>query len=102
MKRNAPVFAVIIGSGFAGSILARVLRRLKKSVVVVEKSRHPRFALGESTTPIGNLSLERLAARYRLGDLRHMAAYGRWLDELPHLRRGLKRGFTFFNHRPGE
>ncbi|MEM8997892.1 MAG: tryptophan 7-halogenase, partial [Acidobacteriota bacterium] len=102
MKRSAPVFAVIIGSGFAGSILARVLRRLKKSVVVVEKSRHPRFALGESTTPLGNLSLERLAARYRLDDLRHMAAYGRWLDELPHLRRGLKRGFTFFKHRPGE
>ncbi|MEM1176723.1 MAG: FAD-dependent oxidoreductase [Acidobacteriota bacterium] len=102
MNRSTPYFAVIIGSGFAGSILARVLRRLKKRVVVVEKSRHPRFALGESTTPIGGLALERLAARYRLDDLRHMAAYGRWLDDLPHLRRGLKRGFTFFHHQNGE
>ncbi|HEY8019521.1 MAG TPA: tryptophan 7-halogenase, partial [Thermoanaerobaculia bacterium] len=64
--------------------------------------RHPRFALGESSTPLAALSLERLAARYGLGDLHALAAYGRWRRELPALRRGLKRGFTFYAHRPGE
>lgn len=92
----------ILGSGFAGTILARVLRRQKKKVLLLERGRHPRFALGESTTPLANLSLERLAARYRLPDLQDLAAYGRWMQHLPHLRRGLKRGFTFFAHERGK
>ncbi len=91
----------IVGSGFAGSILARVLARIGLSVVLVERGRHPRFALGESTTPLANLVLERLARRYDLPDLHALAAYGRWLGALPHLRRGLKRGFTFYRHVPG-
>jgi len=92
----------IIGSGFASSILARVLRRGGRSVLLLEKGRHPRFALGESTTPLANFALERLAARYGLEDLHQLSSHGRWLTGLPHLRRGLKRGFTFFKHHPGE
>ena len=92
----------ILGSGFGGSILARALRRQKKKVLLLERGRHPRFALGESATPLASLSLERLAARYRLPDLHDLAAYGRWLEHLPHLRRGLKRGFTFFAHQRGK
>jgi FADH2 O2-dependent halogenase len=91
----------VVGSGFAGSILARVLARIGLSVVLVERGRHPRFALGESTTPLANLVLERLARRYDLPDLHALAAYGRWLRALPDLRRGLKRGFTFYRHVPG-
>lgn len=92
----------ILGSGFGGSILARALRRQKKKVLLIERGRHPRFALGESSTPLASLSLERLAARYRLPDLHDLAAYGRWMEHLPHLRRGLKRGFTFFAHQRGK
>jgi FADH2 O2-dependent halogenase len=93
---------VVAGSGFGGTILARVLARQGHRVTVVEKGSHPRFALGESTTPLANLALERLAARYDLPDLHHLAAYGRWLRQLPELRRGLKRGFTFYRHQPGQ
>ena len=93
---------VIVGSGFAGSILARVLARQGKDVVLVERGRHPRFALGESSTPLAAISLERLAAAYGLEDLSHLAAYGRWQRHLPELRCGLKRGFTFYHHRRGE
>ena len=92
---------VIIGSGFASSILARILLRSKLSVAMLEKSRHPRFALGESTTPLGNYALERLAQRYDMEDLYQLSSHGRWMSSLPHLRRGLKRGFTFFRHEPG-
>ncbi len=92
----------IIGSGFAGSILARILCRQGKKVLLLERESHPRFALGESSTPLANLALERIAARYDLPDLHHLATYGRWMRHLPHLRRGLKRGFTFFDHRRGE
>ena len=92
----------IVGAGFAGSILARALARQGKKVLLLERESHPRFALGESSTPLANLSLERLAARYDLPDLHHLATYGRWMRHLPHLRRGLKRGFTFFDHHKGE
>jgi tetracycline 7-halogenase / FADH2 O2-dependent halogenase len=90
----------ILGSGFAGSILARVLARQGHRVFLLERGRHPRFAIGESSTPLAALALERLAARYGLADLDSLAAYGRWRRDLPHLRRGLKRGFTFYAHAP--
>lgn len=92
----------VVGSGFAGSILARVLARQGHRVTLLDRRRHPRFALGESSTPLAALSLERLAARYGLDDLRALAAYGRWRRALPELRCGLKRGFTFYAHQPGE
>jgi FADH2 O2-dependent halogenase len=91
----------IIGSGFAGSILARILAIQGHRVILLDRQRHPRFALGESSTPLAAICLERLAARYGLDDLHALAAWGRWKEKLPHLRRGLKRGFTFYGHTPG-
>ena len=100
MRRSCEV--AIVGSGFAGSLLARVLAVLGYDVVLLERGTHPRFAIGESTTPLANLSLERLAARYGLRDCWRLATHGRWLAHLPELRRGLKRGFTYYRHHPGE
>ncbi len=92
----------IVGSGFAGSLMARCLAVLGYDVVLLERSTHPRFAIGESSTPLANLSLERLGVRYGLDDCYQLATHGRWLDHFPELRRGLKRGFTFYRHHPGE
>lgn len=92
----------VIGSGFAGSLLARVLAVLGHDVVLLERGAHPRFAIGESTTPLANLSLERIARRYGMDDCYQLAAHGRWLEHLPEIRRGLKRGFTFYRHHPEE
>ena len=90
----------IVGSGFAGSLLARVLAVLGYDVVLLERGTHPRFAIGESSTPLANLSLERLATRYGLADCYELATHGRWLARYPEIRRGLKRGFTFYRHHP--
>jgi FADH2 O2-dependent halogenase len=92
----------IVGSGFAGSLLARVLAVLGHDVVLLERGTHPRFAIGESSTPLANLSLARLARRYGLDDCYQLAAHGRWLARFSELRRGLKRGFTFYRHHPGQ
>jgi FADH2 O2-dependent halogenase len=91
----------IVGSGFAGSLLARILARLGYDVILLERGVHPRFAIGESSTPLANLSLERLGMRYGLEDCYALATHGRWLAKYPHLQRGLKRGFTFYRHHPG-
>ncbi len=91
----------VVGSGFAGSLLARVLAVQGHDVVLLERGTHPRFAIGESSTPLANLTLERLARRYGLDDCYQLAAHGRWVARFPELRRGLKRGFTFYRHHAG-
>lgn len=99
---NGHCDVAIVGSGYAGSLMARVLAVQGYDVVLLERGTHPRFAIGESTTPLGNLSLERLAQRYGLADCYHLAAHGRWRTHHPELRCGLKRGFTYYRHHPGE
>ncbi|HEX3130057.1 MAG TPA: tryptophan 7-halogenase [Thermoanaerobaculia bacterium] len=87
----------IVGSGFGGSLLAMIARRLGRSVVLLEKGRHPRFAIGESSTPLANLLLEELATRYDLPRLRPLTKWGPWQREYPEIGCGLKRGFTFYH-----
>ena len=82
-------------------MLARALHAQGRDVLLLERGRHPRFALGESSTPLANLALERLAVRYGFDDLWRLAAHGRWRRRLPEVGRGLKRGFCFYSHRPG-
>src|SRR4029079_11711772 len=71
-------------------------------VVLLERGTHPRFAIGESSTPLANLSLERIGTRYGLEDCWALAAHGRWLELCPELRRGLKRGCTCSRQEPDE
>jgi FADH2 O2-dependent halogenase len=92
----------IVGSGFAGSLLARVLTVLGYDVVLLERGTHPRFAIGESSTPLANLSLERIGIRYGMADCYNLATHGRWLAHYPELHRGLKRGFTYYRHHPNQ
>ena len=88
----------IIGSGFAGSLTALALRRVGYSVVLLERGRHPRFAIGESSTPLANLLLEELSDRYALTRVRPLSKWGTWQRHHPDIRCGLKRGFSFFRH----
>jgi FADH2 O2-dependent halogenase len=92
----------IVGSGFAGSLTALILRRLGLSVVLIERGAHPRFAIGESSSPLANLLLEELCDRYGLDRIRPLCAWGSWRRAYPEVACGLKRGFTFYAHRFGE
>jgi FADH2 O2-dependent halogenase len=102
----APVLIVdadvaIVGSGFAGSLAALALLRQGRRVVLVERGRHPRFAIGESSTPLANLLIEELSDRYDLPRVRVFSKWGTWRRDRPDVACGLKRGFTFFFHQPG-
>ncbi|HET7347023.1 MAG TPA: tryptophan 7-halogenase [Acidobacteriaceae bacterium] len=88
----------IVGSGFAGSLAAMIGRRLGLSVVLLERGRHPRIMIGESSTPLSNLLLEELTTRYRLPQIRPMSKWGSWQRAHPEIACGLKRGFTFYHH----
>jgi tetracycline 7-halogenase / FADH2 O2-dependent halogenase len=91
----------IVGSGFSGSLAALCLRQTGRRVVLIERGRHPRFAIGESSTPLANLLLEELADRYGLSRIRPFSKWGTWQRERPDVAGGLKRGFTFFFHQLG-
>jgi tetracycline 7-halogenase / FADH2 O2-dependent halogenase len=92
----------VIGSGFSGSVLAMIAKRLGYSVVLLERGKHPRFAIGESSTPLANLLLEELATRYKLPRLLPLTKWGTWQEHYPQIGCGLKRGFTFYHHHPGK
>lgn len=92
---------VIAGSGFAGSIAALALHNSGFKVCLVEKESHPRFAIGESSTPVADMALRSLADNYNLPYLRQLSRYGSWREGYPELLCGIKRGFSYFAHQPG-
>lgn len=96
------VDVAVVGSGFSGSLTALALRRLGQRVAMIERGRHPRFAIGESSTPLANLLLEELADRYDLPGVRVFSKWGTWQRARPEVACGLKRGFTFLFHTPYE
>jgi tetracycline 7-halogenase / FADH2 O2-dependent halogenase len=95
------VDVAIVGSGFGGSLTALGLLRCGRRVALIERGRHPRFAIGESSTPLANLMLEELADKYDLPRVRAFSQWGSWQRTHPDVASGLKRGFTFYFHEPG-
>lgn len=95
------VDVAIVGAGFGGSLTALALRARGYRVALIERGRHPRFAIGESSTPLANLLLEELADRYDLPGIRPFSKWGTWQRTRPDVACGLKRGFTFFFHQAG-
>ena len=102
MTNSVTADVAIIGSGFGGSLTALLLSRAGLRPVLIDRAAHPRFALGESSTPIADLILQQLARRYDLPRIAPLAEYGTWQRSYPQLTCGLKRGFSYFQHRPDQ
>lgn len=96
------VDVAIIGGGFGGSLMSLVLQRAGLRVALLDRGQHPRFAIGESSTPIANLVLSDLCREYNLSNIAPLAKYGTWQASHPELGCGIKRGFSYFHHRAGE
>jgi FADH2 O2-dependent halogenase len=99
---DVDVDIAVLGSGFAGSLTALCLNSIGRSVALIDKATHPRFAIGESSTPIANMVLRDLTKRYDLPQILPLCKYGTWQETCPHLTCGLKRGFSYFAQQPGE
>ena len=93
---------IVVGAGFAGSLMSMIAKRIGLSVLLLERGKHPRFAIGESTSPLTNLLIEELSLRYDLPGILPIAQYGDWQEKLPHLACGLKRGFTYLQQEAGK
>ncbi|MBC8243610.1 MAG: FAD-dependent oxidoreductase [Verrucomicrobia bacterium] len=99
MQHTADI--AVVGGGFGGALMAMVARRLGRSVALIERGSHPRFAIGESSTPLANLFLQQIAEKYDLPQLLPFRRWGDWQREHPEIGCGLKRGFSFFHHTLG-
>jgi tetracycline 7-halogenase / FADH2 O2-dependent halogenase len=93
---------VIAGAGFAGTLTALTLKNIGFHVCLIEKGKHPRFAIGESSTPIADMILRSLAAKYDLPWLHDFSRYGSWQNTHPEIGCGIKRGFSYYKHYPGK
>ena len=102
-KKSDHAFDILIaGAGFAGSLMALVLNNIGFRVCLIEKGQHPRFAIGESSTPIADMILRQLSQQYNLPWLKDFSRYGSWQLAHPEIVCGIKRGFSYFKHEPGK
>ncbi|MBW4636186.1 MAG: tryptophan 7-halogenase [Iphinoe sp. HA4291-MV1] len=92
---------VILGSGMAGSILGTILARNNARVLIIDASKHPRFAIGESTVRETTKMLSILADRFDIPEFKYISGFGGVMHKVtPNC--GLKRNFGFVYHREGE
>lgn len=92
---------VVLGSGLAGSILATILAKRGQSVLMLERGRHPRLAIGESLVPTSAMWFAILGHKHEIPELRTLAH----LDSISRNiapSSGVKRGFGYVYHRDGE
>lgn len=97
--RRIDADVAVVGSGFAGALTALVLRQMGQRVALLDRGTHPRFVIGESSTPLAGVLLEELADKYDLPRIRPFSKWGTWQERYPDVACGLKRGFSFFQHR---
>lgn len=69
-------------------------------VLLFDRGTHPRFAIGESSTPLADFLLEQIADQFSLPELKPLARWGSWQRTYPQLRCGKKRGFSYYAHAP--
>lgn len=93
---------VVVGSGFSGSLLAWILATQGRSVALIDRNTHPRFAIGESSTPTADFLLAHIADRWGLSALAPLACWGTWKTHYPNVICGKKRGFSYYRHFQGQ
>ncbi len=93
---------LIVGCGFSGALTAMGLTKLGYDVIVVERESHPRFSIGESSTPIADMLLRSIAEEYELEWLKSLSRYGSWQENHSQIGCGIKRGFSYYFHQPNQ
>lgn len=93
---------IVVGAGPGGSLVAMQLARRGRKVALLDRTRFPRFAVGESSTPIASRTLEQISVDFGIPELAPLARWGRWGEVLAPVTGGLKRGFTYYDHRGHE
>lgn len=99
MKSNDIDFdVVVIGSGCIGSVISTILANKKYKVLMLEKGTHPRFSLGESSTPLTTFLFKKFADSYQIPEFEKYSSYNN-MKEKTNLNCGPKGIFYYLNHK---
>jgi FADH2 O2-dependent halogenase len=92
---------IIIGTGLSGTMLGSILGRRGFSVLMLDGTQHPRFAVGESTIGQTLSVLKLIAARYDVPEIADLASFQTVQSRISSSH-GVKSNFGFALHRDGE
>src|SRR5437764_398849 len=101
MQESERFDVAILGAGIGGTMLAAILARQGKKVLILEKGSHPRFAVGEALLPQSTLLMWILAHRFDVPETQHLPRP----HPLPkHVAPtcGVKRALGFLYHEEGQ
>ncbi len=93
---------LVIGSGIAGSVTALLLSKLGYKTLMVEKGQHPRFALGESSTPVMSKKIRNLGKVFDIPEFIDLSSYDRIMTSHNPFLCGPKELFHYFVHKPNQ
>jgi len=91
----------ILGGGIGGSMLAALCARHGVKVLLAEEMSHPRMTIGESTIPQTAALYRVIGARYDVPEVENLGTFQSVRHSVS-LNCGVKRGFSFVYHNPGE
>ena len=92
---------VILGTGLGGGMLGAILARNGLDVLMIDSEVHPRFTIGEATTPDTNFRLKLLGTKYEVPEIADLASFHD-LKERVGTSHGIKRAFSFLYEREGQ
>lgn len=93
---------VVIGSGLGGSACALVLSKLGYRVALIERGSHPRFAIGESATPVTSKKIRHLGEIYDIPEFDRFSTYDKIKESKLDIHCGPKELFHYYIHEKGQ
>lgn len=101
MRKEESFDVAILGSGIGGTMLAAILARQGKRVLILEKGSHPRFAVGEALLPQSTLWMWILAQRFDVPEIQHLTRLDSIYEHVGPTC-GIKRTLSFLYHEDGQ
>src|SRR6266404_1210526 len=99
--KNSQYDVIVLGSGIGGATLSSILARHGLSVLMIDSGSHPRFAVGEATTPDTSFRLKLLANKYQVPEIENLSTFYKLRDHVS-AACGVKRAFSFLYHHEGQ
>ncbi len=91
---------IILGSGLAGSSLAAIIAKQGYSVLLLDRDRHPRFAVGEAMLPQSAMWMWIVSQRFDIPEIGNLCT-PESLARCVSSKHGHKRAIGFAYHRAG-
>ena len=88
---------VIIGSNFSSSMLASILAKNGVGVTIIDPKSHPKFTIGEATTPDSSYRLRIVGEKYDIPEISYLSNFHDLKNKVSE-NCGVKRSFSFLYH----